>query len=268
MENCLLKSLKGSCDADLLKYGECRFKVVNGKMNLQVLQAPLILTGLNGVLLDGQTTKTISSTGWTQTPIVISGLADDTTIGEISFLNKYNAVRGIACPMVGSDLFPFNGMDIRTFQYILYDSIRATDMTYPTLAKIVEQFPNLIYLTYGGGGASGDVADLLPLAETLTSLDSANMVGQLRSDVHGDFADLGLLKNLTSLGYFITNSKISGSIEGFVAKRMQVKPATAGSITARWLANGGRITYQGEPLVDYNNNTVSWDAQGNITITH
>lgn len=269
MENCFVKKFKGSVNTDLPKLGECRFKVVNGSMILQIgnIQSPITISGKGGVLLDGQSTKVISTGGWTSA-IQITGLPTDTTVGEISIPDKYVSVNAVIAPMVGNDLSPFGGIEMLQFSYTRYANARATDDSFPTLSNIVKQFPHLTLLGIGGKGASGDVTELLPLADTLTSLEASSVVGVLQSDIRGDFAELGKLYKLTALNSFLVNSKVSGTVEGFVANRLQVLPATAGSITAKWIGDGNRIKYNGEPLSNVLNTTISWDAQGNITITH
>lgn len=271
MNDCLITKLKGSVSTDLPKLGECRFKVTNGQILLSVPSSatPLTIEGKAGVLLDGSATKTITSGGWTS-PIVISGLSDDVTTGEISIPNKYASIRAIIAPMSGLvDLSPFGGMEgLREFCFSGFANVRATDATIASIAEIVTKFPSLTSFACGGGGANGNVLDLLPLAATLTTLNGANMEGIKQSNIKGDFANLGLLPNLTNIGTFLTNSKVTGTVEGFVANRLSVTPNTAGSIQVKWLGEQGRITYQGETIENVNNNTISWDAQGNITITH
>lgn len=271
MENCLVTKLKGSVSADLPKLGECRFKVTNGKLLLNVSSnnLPLTIEGKGGLLLDGQSTKTINSAGWTPN-IIISGMSDDLTLGEISIPNKYTSITAIIAPMSGlTNLSPFGGMtQLTEFSYKNFASVRATDAPIASIAEIVAEFPNLVSFSIGGGGANGDVLDLLPLASTLRTLDGVSMGGTKKSQITGDFANLGLLPNLVNIRTFLVNSNVSGTVEGFVANRLSVTPDTAGSIQAQWLGESGRITYQGEVIENVNNNTISWDAQGNITITH
>jgi len=283
--NCLVTKLKGSVSADLPKLEECCIPIVNGNIILQgasiiSVDRPLVLRGIGGVLLDGQETKEITEGGWTS-PIIVSGLPDGTTVGEVRISGKYDLVTSVIAPMAGlTDLSTFKGMTINEFSFRGFDDVRATYMPIASLGQIAEAMPVLKVLSVGGGGANGDVTDLLPLVDTLTGLDGIGMGGSRRSNITGDFGDLGLLKKLNTINTFLVQTKISGSVNDFVTKRRSVTDNAAGSVQIGWLGDGGRVTYTGqatvagnpvtynnEPVQNWSTNVISWDAQGNITLT-
>jgi len=262
MKNCFVKKYKGVVNDDsLLKYGEVRIPVVNGTLNSMAIvtgSASQVVKGVGDVKLNGSSSITCNA-GWTNN-IAITGVPNG-SIGYISIPDKYNllAINGQDAVLAEGDLYEMFGIMPACVQYRV-----DKDSAYP-LSSLAKAFP-ILEVVMLGNNMTGALSDLFPIKDTVTSFETAGTSGEYK--ITGTFDDLGHF-------YKINNWKmiasivllLSGTVEGFVANRLIEQPATAGSVSVNWLGSGGRITYQGEAITDKQNNTIAWDAQGNITLS-
>lgn len=256
--DCLVTKLKGIVENDALyKLGETRLPVVNGSgMTLLNRNDTQVINGLGGVLIDGTATKRLS-VGWNNN-IVISGLSED-AVGYIQVLNKYdiNAILGRNCLNIsGSEELEktFAGMSLIQIGFNKVVCSFADFPKFGALATLDMNYPEL----------SGSISDLYPLKDTLTTFTVQHVA---KGTYTGSFDDLGHLYKINDLKFTPLYLNLSGTVEGYVANRLIEQPATAGSVAVNWLGSLGKITYQGQPITDKANNTIAWDASGNITLS-
>ena len=113
---------------------------------------------------------------------------------------------------------------------------------------------------------AGNTADIIPLKDNLTLFDYYDGLSPVdNNNFGGSFDDLGHLYKINSYSK-LYRLKLTGTVEGYVANRLQEVPNTAGSITFTALHAGGRITFQGEP-VQQGLTTITWNANGEISLS-
>lgn len=265
MKDCLYTKFKGSStDENLPKLGELKLKVSNGRLVL-LTDGGCTITGLNGVLIDGVAKKQVAS-GWSS-QMIISGLSSDLSLGEIVLTNKYGIYAIIGSVILDSsdDLY---ALSLQQLQQKDYNNVNVLDDNTVDLSELVSEQSGLTQLVLSGKKVTGAVSDLLPLKNALTVLNGCPDYYN-KTMVSGDFGDLGHFKNINSFSNSMITlfGAVRGTVEDFVSARLQEVPATAGSVSINWLGDGGRVTYDGDPIVSKQNNTIAWDAQGNITLS-
>ena len=100
--------------------------------------------------------------------------------------------------------------------------------------------------------AKGNIEDVKEFLPNLTNCSFTNSRG-----LYGDFKWLGLLQ-FNNIEAFAVNTGIAGNVEDFVAVR-RVNGQTTGEVVFYWLGDGGRIKFNGGPIGNVKNNTISWD---------
>jgi hypothetical protein len=265
--DCLVKQYKKSVNNDnLQEYNVIKVKVTNsssdtGHLGFKNVTEPFEITATGNLLINGATSITVNtSTGTVWTPgLTFSGLSEG-EYGEIIIPNKYKL-------FVLQGDFEFDGKLTDIFgwgdELMAQFHIFGSDKQPINIADVSQCFPNLTELKLDR--ATGNVRSLIPIRSTLTYLKLGTTTN--KSTLEGTFDDLGLLYNVNDLNDNVINTNLAGTVEGYVANRLTVQPATAGSVTVRWLGNGGRVTYNGEAIENKANNTIAWDASGNITLS-
>ena len=100
--------------------------------------------------------------------------------------------------------------------------------------------------------AKGNIEDVKEFLPNLTNCSFTNSRG-----LYGDFKWLGLLQ-FNNIEAFAVNTGIAGNVEDFVAVR-RVNGQTTGEVVFYWLGDSGRIKFNGGPIGNVKNNTISWD---------
>jgi hypothetical protein len=266
--DCLVKQYKKSVNNDnLQKYNVIKVKATNttnpsnpGFLAFKNVTEPFEITATGNLLINGATSITVNAGAAIWTPgLTFSGLSEG-EYGEIIIPNKYKLYG-----FQGD--FEFDGKLTDIFgwgdelmsQFFIFGSNKQP----VNLADVSQCFPNLTQLKLDR--ATGNIRGLIPIKETLTTLTLGDTA--IKSTLEGTFDDLGLLYKVNNLNNIVLNTNLAGTVEGYVANRLTVQPATAGSVTVKWLGDGGRVTYNGEAIENKANNTIAWDAQGNITLS-
>lgn len=276
--NCLVTKLKGVVDNDnLWKIGETRLPVKNGTINISVgntLVLPTI-TGLGGVLLDGDSSKVLN-VGWNNN-IAISGLAEG-AIGYISIPDKY-IINGI----LGSSSIDLSNADFdRTFGYMPLTQLSVLYAN-TQLSNVVALGNITVISIYDG--IHGSVRDLFPIKDYLSSVVLGS-VGATDFSFSGTFEEYGHLYKINSIpSNMAIVMKLAGNVEGFVANRLLNESAEK-TITVKSITEGGRIKFGGKPINNlYGNsnfvaggtwdddatanaldNVLNWDTSGHIVL--
>lgn len=254
MENCLFTKLKGSVNNDqLLKLGELRVKI-EGPANYLGLAADdgQTISVVDGDLLfNGQTT--IQLTNNYQNNVNITGE------GTVSIPNKYNLTILEANFKEQIDLEKLRyctklktiRLGGRSFIYDLDDFNIESSVLMNVIIESV-------------GRIKGSIGNLLKYPLTRLWLNDAQ-----KSFNENDFSVLGEFAECTTYASTVVGSGLTGSIENFVAQKRLARTAAglevAGTCTFNYLGDGGRITFQGTPVTNVKDNTISWTAN---TITY
>lgn len=268
MGNCLVTKLKEAVNNDtLLKLDEMKVPVVNGYIRLNVLdENGAYVKGVGKVKVAGESYYEVGN-GWSSN-MKISGL-DSLEVGYVIIGNKYKIASLSGCFLWSDDVI--ESIKYSPITQIIsgdFDSYNNSDKMNFQVKSMVAAFPGLTVLGIGGKNASGDIADLYPLKEKLTQLHAFGSLVGSSANLTGDWTDLGYFTKLTTINIMSIWKGVSkGSIEDFVAKRLSVVPNTAGSFTGSWLGDGGRVTFEGSPIVNRQSTLVEWDANGTITVT-
>jgi hypothetical protein len=261
MKNCFLKQYKKSVNNnELLELGELRFQVINQTDFYMKSAERAELTGLDGVLINGSADAYVDSIG-------INGVGGNATIsgiteggmGLMSVIPKYNIIQ-VNLKLAGTvDVVDWGKIpSLKTLRLLQSDAEiylgGISDVTAILEKLTVTKFTHF------------SVEDLMPFKDTLNDLQMPTSDGNNTYFVDS-FDNFGHLYKLSAINFFSALVNCYGTVEGFVANRLIEQPATAGSISVKYLGIGGRVTYQGEPIASKENNTIAWDAQGNITLS-
>lgn len=265
--DCLVKKFKKEVNNDnLLVYNTIKVKVTNsnvtGYLGFEDVEEPFQITAVGNVLINGGTSITINAGASVWSPgLTFSGLSEG-EYGEIIIPNKYKlfSIHGdFEFDGKLTDIFGWG--DEKITQFFIFGS----DKQPIALEDIAQCFPAVTKIKIESK-VTGNIRSLIPLRETLTNIASLGSVTN-KSSLSGTFNDLGILYKVNDLMNTVLTTNLSGTVEAFVANRLTMQPATAGSVSVNWLGDGGRITYNGEPITNKADNTIAWDAQGNITLT-
>lgn len=136
--------------------------------------------------------------------------------------------------------------------------------SWPTWGKSVKGDVGLIngvapvHLLLGNNEAqtmrTGEAADFVKFAATMTELNIS-----FNTLITGNIADFGPCVNLTTLN--ISNTGVTGSLEGFVAAQRAAGRTTCNSLSLPYIGEGQTITFNGAKIttIQYTN-TLSWTA--------
>ena len=267
MDNCLVTRLKGIVQNDsLVKIGEFRIPVTSGTMYVDDsdYENTHVAHAIGDLTINGGNSYTLNK-GGNELTLVGKGYI---SIPDIKYQIPY-ITAPIYCPD-GFDSKYFSGLvNCNRVAFYGYTDKSELNDCVVTLEDLAKDFPNTTEFTIGGNQLIGNLSALFPLKNTLTGLAAATAdVGSISSNnIAGSIADMGHLYKLVQLNFLQACKNVKGTIESYVAARLQEQPSTAGSITAAWLNTYGGITFEGNELPLKRNTTISWTFDGVITVT-
>jgi hypothetical protein len=253
MENCLVTKLKGSVNNDhLLKFGEFRVKIGAAKYLGFAADDSQIISVVDGNLLfNGQ--PTLQLTDNFQSTVNITGE------GTVSIPNKYNLTILEASFKEQIDL-----EKLRYCTKLRTISLSGSGFTYNLDDINIESSVLKNVTIQNVDSIKGSIRNLLKYPLTSLKLNV-----NLKSFNENNFSVLGEFAECTNYDNTVSGSGLTGSIEDFVAQKRLARTAAglevAGTCTFRYLGDGRRITFQGTPVTNVNDNTISWTAN---TITY
>lgn len=267
MNNCLVTKLKGSVQNDsLVKIGEFRIPVTSGTMYVtdDDYENTHIAYAIGDLTINGGSSYTLNK-----------GNNELTLVGKgyISIPNFKYQIAYITAPIYCPDGFDskyFNGLvNCNRVAFYGYTDKSELNDCVVTLEDLAKDFPNATEFTIGGRQLTGELSSLAAVKDTLTGLTfaSANVGSVSTNNIKGSISDMGHLYKLATLNFLQACMNVKGSIESYVAARLQEQPNTAGSITATWINAYGGITHNGNELALKRSTTISWTSEGVITVT-
>lgn len=257
MENCLVTKLKGSVSADLEKFDVFTLVVAPNVSNYDIEIKNFAGQVMNW---DGDVTITLTDGtpitkpysipgGWAR---VSSGVAGGTIdIKSKKMVNNNSGNTGLLVDVI----YP---KYCTTLNSLSRWWIGTLSSSFTDLSGYLSDIKDFVYL---------DTIDII-------YLNSNNITGDL-SDlpatsnvINFQVAHTGVVGNITSLGGWTTLTRLTveytavgGTVEDFIAAQ-RAAGRTTGSI-AIYAYNSG-VTYNG---AGFNNQTFTWDVQGNITVS-
>jgi len=251
--DCLVTKLKKSVNnSDLMKLGVITMQVsaidpFNANNNIKLRykdESGKAIT--DGMFMNSQgvptgTSKDVNAN--TDTYLIL-----DVNQCNVDIYNKY-AVKELSC---GARFY----LDLKMLSY-------CNELTYleANLTGTLEQLASLssieTILTHNDSNLIGNISAIKDLS-SITVLKITGITG-----VYGNIADLGKLTSLTRLA--IGDTRISGSVEDFVAAQRLNGRTTCEGILVPYLGTNTGITFNGAAAPKASNQTLSWTAS-EITI--
>lgn len=267
MNDCLVTKLKGNVQNDsLVKIGEFRIPVTSGTISISDYdyENTHVAYAIGDLTINGSSSFTLAK-GNNELTLVGKGYI---SIPDFKYQISY-ITAPIYCPN-GFDSKYFSGI-VNCNRVAFYGYNNKSDLNdcVVTLEDLVKNFPNATEFNIGGKQLSGNLSSLAAVKNTLTALAfaTANVGSVSANNVEGTIADMGHLFKLNNLNFLQACKNVKGTIESYVAARLQEQPNTAGSITATWLNTYGGITFNGNELELKKSSTISWTSAGVITFT-
>lgn len=253
MNNCLVTKLKGTVDNDqLFKLGELRVKI--GKddyLGFAADDSQTISVVDGDLLFDGQTTCQLTNG--------FQDLVNITGEGTVSIPNKYNLTFFEANFKEKVDL-----NELRYCTKLNVINLKGSDLAYSLDDFNIESSVLTVIKFNNSRYVRGSINKLLKY-----NLRTLWFHSDAKYFTETDFSILGKFRSCVDYGSTMVNSRLAGSIEDFVAQKRLARTAAglevAGSCIFYWLGDGGNVTFQGTPITNVNDNTISWTAN---TITY
>ena len=295
MGNCLFTKLKGTVDNDsLLMYGEGCFMSKTGNSRVKFMMRDdssvkyRIVSG-NGHFSDSNYQADYGkniTVGSNEYAYIVSQSEDGC---KIAFNAKYGDVGSIELRSLTIDGDNLNYFADSVWGMNGYDNLITNDVSKLVIRCDIGTLNNPISFEVSEESATTMLRNSLPLMQTnngnicigghfrvnLAELEGYSNVAVHRMD--GAYGDIKYLSDVNctrfeSPAYESIRDQLTGSIEGFVDRAINVNGKTSGTLTLPWAKLGPtNITFEGIRLPDNPNVTsaatskFTWNSQGDIT---